>query len=106
MQGDVQNISDDYQKRLEALFRSHERRMARAQKSFELAVAKAGEQLRVTMEEPQPEPERDVPLAIWSKSPNGEDVLILNREAAIMQMALLEQIGEVFKELSKLTPAK
>ena len=108
MQGDMNKITEEYQTGLERLFRAHEEQMAKAQASYESAVEEAKKQFEYLINGATSEKkkEREAPLAVWTKSPNGEDVLILNREAAVMQMALLDQLADVLAELMKLAPSK
>ena len=111
MQGDVNEITKEYQSRMENLFKAHEQQMQQAQKGFEAAVKESAAQMQNLIGQATADPVADQSnkpelLAVWSKTPSGEDCLILNREAAIMQMALLDQLSEVLKELGKLAPKK
>ena len=110
MQGDVDKITKDYQERMQNLFASHEKQMRDAQIGFENAVKESARQMQDLIGQAESAPVNETPkpelLAVWSKTPSGEDCLILNREAAIMQMALLDQLSEVLQELSKLAPKR
>ena len=110
MQVEVQKLEEEYRGKMSALFEEHARQMKLAQEGFEKAVAASTAQMQsmiegATKEEPeQPSEPRPEMLAVWSKTPSGEDCLILNKEAAIMQLALLDQLADLLKELQKLAP--
>lgn len=110
MQVEVQKLEEEYRRKMSGLFEEHAKQMRLAQEGFEKAVAASTAQMQALMEgatkeeeEPAQE-ERPEMLAVWSKTPSGEDCLILNREAAIMQLALLDQLADLLKELQKLAP--
>lgn len=109
MQGN--DIEQAYKDHLSALQKEHARQMKLAEEKFSAAVEAANNQLAAVIakqtekvEAKTAQEEMDPPLAVWSKTPAGEDCLILNKHAAIMQMALLDQLAEVLDELSKLAP--
>ena len=110
MQGDVDKLTKDYQVKMQNLFAAHEKQMQDAQKSFENAVNESAIQMQslIGQVETQPTESEARPelLAVWSKTSSGDDCLILNREAAIMQMALLDQLSVVLEELAKLAPKR
>lgn len=107
MQGNVQQLTEQYQAGMKALFEAHEDQMAKAQASYEEAIAQAKSQFETLMAgNKDPQPVKQTPQAVWTKAPDGEDILVLNREAAIMQMALLDRLAEVLVELTKLAPGK
>ena len=109
MQGNVDKLTKDYRKQMDGLFKKHEEAMHHAQQQFENAVNSASNQFKNLIEgagisEEPTAKEKDPPLAVWSKTPDGKDALILNFEAAVMQIALLDRLAEVLDELKKLAP--
>jgi len=117
MQGDVNKLTATYQEQMDKLFQRHAESMEAAKDTFAHAVHEATTQFQALIAqaqpaEPEPEPAQpsrqpgEQPLAVWSKTPKGDDCLILNKEAAIMQMALLDQLAEVLAEMQKMAPRK
>ncbi len=106
MQGNIKNITASYQSQMDQLFAAHERQVEAAQKAFQDTVLAAEKHIQQLTGEGivNETVANDPPLAVWTTDQSGKDVLILNREAGIMHMALLDKLQEVLAELIKLAP--
>jgi len=115
----------EFQARHEEAVRQHEATLAAAQKQYERSIAQAtsdfksilaeSEALKVeTQNQPDSAPTatipspatEEIPAAAWINAPDGEKMMVLNKQAAIMFLAIFSKLEEVAKELEKLTPKK
>jgi len=105
MSVEYEKLIEEHREQMKNLFAVHEERMALATQTFQESIAKAEEAFRVVVEDEakEPEPPKQAPQAVWIKASDGEEMLMLNREAAIMQMALLDRLAEVLAELTNIT---
>ena len=105
MSSEYERLIEQHKEQMQTLFNAHEERMALATKTFEESIDSAEKAFRAVVEEEvkEPEPPKQEPQAVWIKASDGEEMLMLNKEAAIMQMALLDRLAEVLEELTNIT---
>jgi len=102
----LQAIFEQHQKLLEQLNQDFTSRLAEADQKFQNTLDRLEQAMQVEEEKPKEEQKpKDVPAAVWMVV-EGEHMLVLNQAAAVQQLALLDKLAEVLKELGKLAPKR
>ena len=78
----------------------HKLAMEEATRLYQQTIDEAMARIETLTKEPEPAPTHP-PQAVWTKADDGEDMLVLNEPAAKALLTLIEQVGDMVKEMSK-----
>lgn len=107
---DMDSLVEEFGKRFEKVLEESNKRMelANAEYTATLANAQKDFQELLTASEAQTETVKSeadtkakVPAAAWINAPDGEEMMVLNREAVVMFLAIFERIGEIASMIQK-----
>ena len=90
---------DDFKDRYEASLEAYQVQLNEGLKRYEQLLDQMIEQVQPAE---QPQPEETPPAAVWTDAPDGEKLLILNQNAAVMFMAIFDRLDEVLQEIQKI----
>ena len=103
-------MDDQYQKAFDDFTKRYEKSVSEYQKRLDLSIKRFEEKMNKALglaeqQEPQIKEQDKPPAAVWTES-DGEKLLILNQNAAVMFMAIFDRLDGVLKEMQKLAPGK
>lgn len=115
----VQQFMKQWEERYRNAQKAHEQALEEAKRQYEDAVTQAQSELQELIaanEEAQPDVEQGnnpatrptpnaAPAAVWIDAPDGDQLMVLNKEAVIMILAIFDRLGKVLPELQEVAKA-
>ena len=101
-------MDDQYEKAFEDFKSRYEKSVKEYQTRLDDSIARFEKMMDQALggkKQAEPEKQEAPPAAVWTES-EGEKLLILNQNAAVMFMAIFDRLDSVLKELSNLAPKK
>lgn len=102
----LDGLMEEFRNRFESALKENTDQMALAQKQYETAMNEAQQSFASVMENSKQQVETDtqealakgdVPAAAMIDAPDGEQLMVLNKEAVILFLAIFERIADVAK---------
>jgi hypothetical protein len=103
---DMQALMKEFRQRFEASVTAQENALKEAQAKFEATLKDAQAQLGSAMSDDavaEPKLEGDAPAAAWITAPDGEQMMVINKEAVVMFMAIFDRMAQAAESLQKMS---